>query len=285
MNKNIKKIIISVIIAILIEIFICNAQELCTFFLEEKDVPVEYSVTTANSESVVVLHDSSTSQKIKKGTSNIIIKNIDYEVCNIRIYYKNHYNVNVKYEPFIKPYGNTETEIAYSKKIMPANKDNTYINLRTEGNGNQIRISVSNDNAEYLEIDKIIVNSTKLNIKFERIIVFFLLALLMIYIRDGKIFQVKFNTSSIEQKCLYYGCICVISILLLFYYSGTLFDENTKIFTKDYKSEQMLLQTESFLNGSLEIQEEPSKELLNLENPYDKSARVENDVRYLFDVS
>lgn len=281
MNAKIKIIITSIIIAISIELFICNAQELCALFADNKNIEPEFSISLYKIGYSDLYKENENT--IESGVSVINIENLNTEVYNLRIYYKENYNVPLKYTPSIKVYGHSNSSLNFDSKEMVASKNNTYINFRSEDIVESLELSILHTDYQTLEIEKIVINSTKLNIKLLRIILLFITSMFILYIKDGKIYKTFFNPASRKQKYLYYGIILLFCLFLLIYYKDILFSSKNKIITQTPRSELMLLQTEAFLNGQLPLLNTPSDELLELSNPYDTSLR--ETVDYMWDAS
>jgi len=93
MNKKSKIMIISLIIAIFFEICIFNSQELCTLFAKQKNVEVDYSIKFLQSENPDYSHlkIEDNIEELIEGSSKINIKDLNFEVHNIRIYYEEDY--------------------------------------------------------------------------------------------------------------------------------------------------------------------------------------------------
>jgi len=287
MNKKSKIMIISLIIAIFFEICIFNSQELCTLFAKQKNVEVDYSIKFLQSENPDYSHlkIEDNIEELIEGSSKINIKDLNFEVHNIRIYYEEDYKINVKYCSSANVYGYSEISLSYGDKIMMANKNNTYIKLKTEDLAENIDIEVHNydEEATALKIDKIVLNSTQLNIKYIRIIIVFIIMTFLIYIKKWNLHKEKYNSNSKKQKYYYYGIIIFFMIVLLFYYKTVLFTEPDDIFCKYNNGELLHVQADSFLKGQLELLEEPNDELKNLSNPYDYSLR--KNIEYRWDTS
>lgn len=283
MKKLIAKIGIILCVSIIIEVCIINSQFMLLMFSNNKNVEVDYIIENSLQSDTII--ENKIYNTTSNGTNRIQIKDIGYEIENVRIYYKQDYQELITYLPKAKMYGNETYYKEYTEKRVEANKSNTYFNIRTETNCNEILIDIDYQGQAPLEIEKIVLNSTDMPFNILRVIFIFFVLLIILILKDKKIQEITYNSNSKIQKRIYYGIVFVILILLMIFWKQMLFSEEDSIFTKQVEKEPLMLQTEAFFNKSISLLEEPSEELKNLENPYDITARGNKVIDYLWDTS
>ena len=229
-----KIIIVSILISILIEIFVCNYGFFRTIIVGNNDLPKEYIIDE----------------------NSIIISNIDEENSN-----------NNSLNP---------------KVILKNSKQ--YINFDTHSKCNEIEVKVFTTG--HLELKRIILNHPNLQINFFRIICIFLGVSFAFKVFDKKIYFKEYNKDSIPQKVFFISNLIFFCLLIFFYIINQFNLKNFFIeINKIIKDDSIILQTESIINGKIKLLEIPSKELKNMENPYDNIKRDELKIDYLYDVA
>lgn len=258
--KKHKILFISIVIALAIEIFICNYGFFRTILGGNLDKIVEYNFEE----------------------NNISISNINARVTNITIKYNNKltdkvtYNVNYVAE-------DNSAKISINPKVILKN-DKQYINLDTHSSCKTLEINCLTESN--LEIENILINHPTINISVLRISIIFFIAISTMLIKKGKLYEIEYNKNSkFHNRFLIMNLafLCIISfVYVLNQYETTNFFINKNDIDK---SDSILMQTEAFMNGQVELLEEPSDALKEMENPYDSEKRDAEGVNYLYDVA
>lgn len=94
------------------------------------------------------------------------------------------------------------------------------------------------------------------------------------------LFAIPYDSQNRRQKVVVIG-IALIFIGLLYWTCQTSINTNKTTYGSFYTEEFV----DSLIKGNISLEEEPSKELQQLENPYDKQAREENEVEAKWDVA
>jgi len=273
MNKVVKYGIIVLAISILTELFIYNSQEIAALFAKEKNIKVDYVIEQRD--------EIEKDDKIPIGVSNIIINNIGIEVYNVVINFKQDYKKILKYSPSAYVYGSSKQTLKYESKSKIIKHKNSYINIKTDSIANKIIIEVDNQNNQKFTIENITLNHQKLHINYLRILIIFLIIFTIVLIKKFELYKIPYNDSS-KQEAIYYIVVLAICLCIEVYCVAV---NNREIIRKEPQGETMLLQAEAFINGQIDLLIKPSKELLRLENPYDRSLREKESVEYLWDVA
>lgn len=260
--KSHKVILISIFVTFFIEIFICNYGFFRTAFLKNKDLVKNY--------------------EILENSNGVIIKNIDTRVTSINFKYKKPLTDKVTYTlRYTSSENSNKTEI--NPKIILANSPQ-YIHFDTHSNCQTIEIEfLTNSN---LMIDEIILNHPNINVSFIRLIIIFSFVFFIVNLKVGALNKEQYNPDSKLQNVgfiliLFIFCSCILIYTLCQYNDDKLFIEKENI----NKEDSVLMQAESMANGQIKLLEEPSKELKEMENPYDNIKREEQNVSYLYDVA
>lgn len=161
--KKYKIVIFSILIALLIEIFICNYGFFRTLLLGNWNRQPEYKIED----------------------DILIISNINFRVTSINFEYKNELIDKVTYLPYYTFEGSSDKVAINPKIILKDSKQ--YINLDTHTKCETIEIARLTESN--LEIESIILNHPNLNIKFLRIAIIFLVVIFILKARKEEFFQ------------------------------------------------------------------------------------------------
>lgn len=248
--EKIKKIILLVFSALFLEIIFSNYTYLKCITLPHDSIP-----------------------KVKFEEEYVFIDEIEYEVKNILIKYKESTGDKVKYLVSINQYGQEALDIKYPEK-WDVTKKSTRINTNCVTEVHNIKIS-----GEYKKenIESIVLNSTEVKFNLGR---FALILTLIVLIILGKQY-VSINMSIKWRYILILATITNMFILGIAYARNPYID----VFMDSANAQDMNLVAEALAQRQLYFTEEPDEKLLRMENPYDYSLRVENGVSYLFDAT
>ena len=259
-KKSLKKVLFCLILAILIEVFICN-------------YPAFRTIIHGNyNQSVSFQNDNNT----------ILIEDVGIRVTSIKIKYKNELLDKITYNVKYISEGNSDLISLNSKIILP--EQNQCIQLDTQSNCKKIEIELITENEVY--IDEIRLNSINFSINILRLLLIYIIISIIELIHIPNVYGKKLEEYSKKQDIDFIIKILFLFTIIVVY---TILEYNTESFfinkTDINHEDSLLMQTESFMNGKIELLEEPSNELKNMENPYDHVKRNENNVPYLYDVA
>ena len=255
-----KKVIFGLIISILIEVFICNFPAFRT-----------------------IIHGNNNKNVNFENEGNVlIIDDVGIRVTSINFKYKNKLSDKITYNVKYIAEGNSDTISLNSKILLPKQKQ--YIQLDTQSKCKIIEIELITENE--VQIDEISLNSINFNFNALRLVIIYVLISIIELINISNIYNKELEENSKEQDVLSILKILIIFTIIVIYTiieqdSPNLFFKKTDINYED----SLLMQTESFINGSVKLQVEPSDELKNMENPYDHIKRYEENVGFLYDVA
>lgn len=264
-NKHYKKILISIVIALFIEIFICN-------------FPAFRTIINGN----YIENVSFTKEQIE-----IRISDIGTRVTSINIEFEKAIPRDAYY--YLTCTGsNTEEKLITKTKTIPKDSMEAYINFDTVEECEKLILSIQTTigNSEQIKIKNISLNKPNFNISIVRIIILYVITLFIAYLKDGSIYNIKYDKNSKSQHrkfMLFLVGICIFITLHTIGFSG--FEKLYKYIDEVNQTDATLMQTEAFLNKSVKLLIKPTKELLEMENPYDYGKKEDNTVLYLFDVA
>lgn len=277
-----KTYIIFFLIAVFLEIFIFNFR-----FYQSLGYS-ETALTNPYFGSGLTNYDKSQGSVYaeKSGDKYIEFTNIDKKINNIYLDIvrenKNNESDKEKIKIIIKATdeANQEYLTLPSRDIVSSFERSKYISLNLAGVSDKIQIcpDVSDEN---IFINSIVINR-KVPFFFNiiRLILVFLIFSAVYIIRPSSvIWKIKFDEGSFKQ-ILGILVLALANIFLIcnFVFSNPFFQNLQMSNHLQYKK-----LTEAFLDGNTYIDEEPSDELIALENPYDTGARSKAGVSYKFD--
>ena len=255
-----KVAIISIIVAILIEIFVCNFSFFRTLLIGNTNLSKKYSMTE---------------NKIK-------ISNIDTRVTSIYFEYDNELIDKITYNLSYQAEGNSDVIELNPKVILMDDKQ--YINFDTHSNCKEIEVNFLTEND--LKIKNVFLNHPNFNFSILRVFIFFVVSIFVLKIKNGSLYKTEYDPDSKSQNGIFLTNLIVMCSFIFIYIICQLNFENLFIYKNNInKSDSVLMQTEALVNGQVKLMEEPSKELKEMKNPYDNIKRDNDGVNYLYDVA
>lgn len=258
--KKYKIILISILISLCIEIFICNYGFFRTLMVGNLNIEPEYTVED----------------------NTIIISKIDSRVTSINFEYKKPLIDKVTYLPRYNYIGSSG-QIELNPKIILKN-DKQYINFDTHTICESMTIERITESD--LELTKIVLNHPNMNINLVRILIIFIVTAFIIKSKKEDIFNTRYDSNSKSIDKIFLLNLAVFCSMITVY---TIWQfESNELFIKPEnidKSNSVFMQTEAIVNGQIKLLEEPSEELKNMEDPYDNIKRDEEGILYLYDVA
>lgn len=153
-------------------------------------------------------------------------------------------------------------------KYTPRSK---YINLELSGKSDKMRIVINNSNDRNIKINSIAINKTiPFEFNFIRLILLFAFIMLIYFlIPSNGYYEYKIDRKSIYQKYIIMAlALANIFVFAYFNFSNPLFVDMK--YKHHFQYNEL---TDSILQGHFYLNEEPSEELKNMENPYDYNLR------------
>lgn len=258
--KKYKVVLISILITLLIEIFICNYGFFRTLFVGNMNIDSKFTINE----------------------KSVTISNIDSRITSIAFKYNNDLTDKITYSLSYTAEENSD-KIDINPKVILANGKH-YINFDTHSKCKNIQVNFLTESD--LQINSIILNHPNINISLIRIIFIFIVITFFIKVKNKEIYKIEYDKNSKFQSKIFILNLFVLC-MLIFTYILIQFGFEKFWINKDEinKEDSILMQTEAIVNGQIELMEKPSKELKSMENPYDNIKRDEQGIRYLYDVA
>lgn len=256
--KKYKMIFISIIIALLVELLIFNFPAFRTILLGKNNIDANFS----------------------QSNNRIYISDLDFRVSSIYFDYSNKLTDVVSYSLTYLPEDSGRVTLR-DKSIM--RYDAHYINFDTHSNCKNIEV-VLKTNSD-VSISHIYINHPNFNISLFRIMLVFVILLFIGKIRSRAIYSVEYDKSSKSQSTVFTLILTLICVFIGIYTISMQYSPVLVFPDSIDKEDSILMQTEAFANGSISLLAKPSKELINMDNPYNYSNKVENGVDFLYDTA
>ncbi len=252
--------IIAIVVAILIEVFICNYGFFRTVFVGNNNTKARFKVIDEN---------------------QIKVYDINFRVTNITLKLNNQLTDKCTYLLSFKNDDSSDTFIVGAKEILTSQKQ--YINFDTTSNCTQIIIKYITQSE--MNVGSIILNQPCFNFSILRWLCLYFGVHLIISLITNKAYNLRYYDDLKFHKIFFIvNLICfsfiIVSYTLIQFNNG----ESIIIDKNDIDHEDsILMQTEAFVNGQIKLMETPSEELVAMNNPYDNVAR--ECIDYLYDVA
>lgn len=168
-----------------------------------------------------------------------------------------------------------------TKEIVNEIDRTKYFTCHFSGNVRDLKIEILYAQNCTIQIDNIVINKqVPYNVSILRLAIVFGIMLGIYMIFNAKIFEEVYEkTNSKQATVLQIMAICFIFILALYAINSKVYFGFSK--TKGEIYNKYLV--DSLIQGKTELGIEPSEQLMNMENPYDYTARKEENVSYLYD--
>lgn len=264
MKRNYSKILINLIIALFLEVIVFNITS--------------YRVLLGNFEK----REFTQFESIQYQDSKAILKidNIDTELATVKV----NFNEDVEDVREYKIYFSDETSSRYrglnSKNYVPENEKSKYIPLYLSGKVNGLEIAIDKDIYENNNLDSIVINE---KIPFEFNIIRFAIILLILitryFLKYEKNINAEYSPKNLTQELALLFVIAIFFVISMFINQNSIEPDDYKVYNEKF--------VRSVYNGSFALDEKPSQELMNLENPYDdlERSKLERGKDYLWDTA
>ena len=259
-KEKIKRIIISIIITLVVEVFLCNYPAFRTLFAKDKNIETDFNLEN----------------------NKIIISDIDTRVTSVNINYENELTDKITYNLSFVAEETSDTIKLKPKVILKNSKQ--YISLDTHSKCKKIEIEL--ETTSDFKIESVILNHTNFNINLFRMFIIFLISVFVIKVTDGSFYKKEYDKNNKFQTGVFlinlmvlFGFIVIYNIYQYNYDTLIIKPENIS------KEDSILMQTEAFMHGQIPLLEEASPEIKGMENPYDYTKRTNEGISYLYDVA
>ena len=271
----IKNIVICFIISLLLECSLFNFRVYTTHNYKSKDL-------TDN----IVLHNLEEKNgviTINNFDDNYIeIKNIDSKINNIKLNFSNISSSYLVYKIYAQDEGNEDYfELNSERYLYQNNEKSKYVTMNLSGKSKKIKIAFKDLKSIYKDSNRSIsfkLNSISINekvpfafSKIRFILVFSLLCLIYFFRPKSEFYKEKIDFKNKRQIGITIFSILVIA--LSYFYVVNINEKLIKDSPLMDNYNQYYKLTESLAHGKLYLEEEPSKLLTSMKNPYDSKAR------------
>jgi len=282
------KLIVILCISLFLEIFVFNIN---SFRLVGKDYQSKIvSIEDCELEGIEKLED-----KIYEVTSDLAIikiKEINQECATLYFDISKLGNKSSEKVLEVRPFYSDETSQELrglpTKTIHMDVEETKYTTLQLSGKVNQINLNLDYETGTILVLNEFRFNE-QIPFSFNglRLIIVFGIIFAIYSLFTAKILDEKLNLKTRKQYLIIYSLGVIICILFSTYILNGMYNYSfsvTKIEDLIYQNSIYDIKyTEALSNGSLSLLMEVDEKLLNLENPYDETARVAAGFSQIYD--
>lgn len=282
MKKIYKNILIAIIISIFLELSFFNFDSIRSKFYKPLDKQPDFYYETN-----FIENNGSYALEENETFSTIEIYNINDVVNNLYVDFDIQGETQIsRVEYYISDDGNADLYLGNDGSPLYWNQNaqsTKYTTINTYGNTRTLLIKVFKEKSETLTINHISLNETKpFFISKIRLLIFTsLFIVISLFIGKYNYLSYRFENTSKNIKYITIGILIPIQLITAFSVSNI----NTYLVDEVKTNEQYRLLTDSFLDGRVDVNLEVDEKLKNLENPYDISQRLKEEVNCKFDVA
>lgn len=282
MKKIYKNILIAIIISIFLELSFFNFDSIRSKFYKPLDKQPDFYYETN-----FIENDGSYALEENETFSTIEIYNINDVVNNLYVDFDIQGETQIaRVEYYISDDGNADLYLGNDGSPLYWNQNaqsTKYTTINTYGNTRTLLIKVFKEKSETLTINHISLNESKpFFISKIRLLIFTsLFIVISLFIGKYNYLSYRFENTSKNIKYITIGILILIQLITAFSVSNI----NTYLVDEVKTNEQYRLLTDSFLDGRVDVDLEVDEKLKNLENPYDISQRLKEEVNCKFDVA
>lgn len=278
-NKTIVDITRTILIILILELSIFNINSYRLMFGEFEYV--KYNVEELDLKDGLEQKDGEyiTSKEI---TQNIEINNINKEIGTIKL------NIDTNRPIEYKIYYTDKTSANYrelpSKTLVNQIENSKSIPTYLSGESNKILVQLKIPENTKFNIDSIEINKN-IDFKFNivRVLLLFLGWFFLYAMRNFEEFNIPYSKKNKLQLIIIIW-VTIISIWLVYWITSTSLIK-TEEKTNNYITPYMGQAVDMVLDGNVYLAQQPSKELMNLSNPYDNTLRNAENVDYVWDMA
>lgn len=258
-----KKVLLKILLVVLIfELFIFNFNSYRVLTDKEK---IEFS-----SEEFEYIETDEEVTIIEVKNINSKIKTVHVELANI---------ADVDYEFLYKDETTSNFLGTPIKTYIDTLESSKYIPCYLSGSSESFRIKIY---AENIEVESITINEKiPFNFNYARVLILYFVIVSIYLIKTNEIFQIPFSDKNFYQEFVLLIILALFLCIVCYINDFSKQDGKYDFYCLDF--------VEAICNGKISLLEEPIKELTELENPYDFSARrnagLIKDIDYKWDAA
>ena len=281
MKKLTKNILIALIISICLELFFFNFETFRSKFYTtyNKELNIYYETNFTSTDEGYTLSKEET-------YSTIEIYDIDEVINNIYIDFSiNGEKEIITTEYYISDEGNKDLYLANSYSSIIWNQDASstkYTRINAYGKTSKILIKINKDSTDTLSINSIKINEHRpLFISKIRLLAIFLVAFVVtLFFGKNNILYFTFENVSKRTKT-----ICLALLIIIQFITSLSVSVINEDIVNTQSNEQYKGLTNSLINGHTFLDIDVDDKLAKLDNPYDVTQRINNNVDYQFDTA
>lgn len=264
MKKNYSKILINLIIALFLEVIVFNITS--------------YRVLLGNFEK----KEFTQFEFVQYQGSKAILKidNIDKEIATVKVNFNKYVDDTREYRIYFSDETSSDYRGLNSKIYVPENEKSKYIPLYLSGKVNSIEIAIDKDIYENDNLDSIVINE-KIPFEFNiiRFLIVFGILISIFFWKYEENLNKEYSPKNLTQEFILLFIIAIFFVIAIFINQNSIEPDNYRIYNEKFVN--------SIYHGSLALEEKPSEELMDLENPYDdlERSKLERGKDYLWDTA
>lgn len=274
-NIFIKRIIISLIVVLLLEVFVFNLK---SFTTDKQDYGVEFlGAQTTTPETVEILEDGIHFL----GDGEVVFSVSSDDINAIQLKFSGEEKrflcgVAIADDNFAK------THITVARKYTSCDYGKLDASFLTYGKLKEVKVILNEVNSEICLNDLVLSNALPFHFSWLRVLCLFTSLVLMWAIVSYKLYKYDYNKNSVKQKRVIW-LLMLVSVLFMFSFynpeqKAVKYEESDLTYSDAYAE-----MFDSFHSKRLALKAQPPEELKKLENPYDRSERDSSGIWYYWD--
>ena len=278
-HKTIVDITRAILVILILELSIFNMNSYRLVFGDFEHL--KYTVQNIKIEDGLTQEDGKyiTTKEI---TKKVEIDNINKEIGTIKL------NIDTNRPIEYKIYYTDETSAEYrdlpSKTLVNEIENSKSIPTYLSGTSKKILVELKIPANTTFKIDSIELNSNiEFNFNIVRVLLLFLGWFFLYAMKNFEEFNIPYTKKN-KLQLLVIIYVTLLAIWLVYWITDTSLIK-TEDKTNDYITPYMGQAVDMVLDGKVYLEQEPSKELMNLSNPYDNTLRNTENVDYVWDMA
>ena len=278
-HKTIVDITRAILVILILELSIFNMNSYRLVFGDFEHL--KYTVQNIKIEDGLTQEDGKyiTTKEI---TKKVEIDNINKEIGTIKL------NIDTNRPIEYKIYYTDETSAEYrdlpSKTLVNEIENSESIPTYLSGTSKKILVELKIPANTTFKIDSIELNSNiEFNFNIVRVLLLFLGWFFLYAMKNFEEFNIPYTKKN-KLQLLVIIYVTLLAIWLVYWITDTSLIK-TEDKTNDYITPYMGQAVDMVLDGKVYLEQEPSKELMNLSNPYDNTLRNAENVDYVWDMA
>ena len=278
-HKTIVDITRAILVILILELSIFNMNSYRLVFGDFEHL--KYTVQNIKIEDGLTQEDGKyiTTKEI---TKKVEIDNINKEIGTIKL------NIDTNRPIEYKIYYTDETSAEYrdlpSKTLVNEIENSKSIPTYLSGTSKKILVELKIPANTTFKIDSIELNSNiEFNFNIVRVLLLFLGWFFLYAMKNFEEFNIPYTKKN-KLQLLVIIYVTLLAIWLVYWITDTSLIK-TEDKTNDYITPYMGQAVDMVLDGKVYLEQEPSKELMNLSNPYDNTLRNAENVDYVWDIA